>query len=237
MPHSIKLTRALVDRLPPRVESEGPLPDEPTPDAYYTEMATQLLAQADPSGLWVFASGSLIWNPRMPVAERRAALIHGWHRSFCLGPMLRFRGSPEAPGQMLSLDRGGSCHGIALRMAPGNEHADLVSLLQKEPPRPPSWVRCKTDQGVVRAIAFTMDRSWVAYCPEGCIDEVADKLATSVGTIGTMAEYLLNTVEHLAEVGIHDSHLWRLQAMVAERLERLPERPADQPSTENAASI
>ena len=213
------------------------MPVPPTPEDYYPAMATQLLSQADPGGLWVFASGSLIWNPRMPVAERRAALVHGWHRSFCLGPMLRFRGSPQAPGLMLSLDRGGSCRGIALRMTPGNEHADLVSLLQKEPPRPPSWVRAKTAQGVVRAIAFTMDRGWSAYCPESCLDTVADMLASSVGTVGSMADYLLNTVEHLAAEGIHDSHLWRLQEMVAARLEQLPDRAVAQPSTENTGAI
>ncbi|WP_068305699.1 gamma-glutamylcyclotransferase [Pararhodobacter sp. CCB-MM2] len=224
MPPALRLTRALVDRLPARVDEEGPVRGDPTPPEHYPNTADRLLAEADPSGLWVFASGSLIWNPRMPVAERRHALVHGWHRSFCLGPIRRFRGSPQAPGYMLSLDRGGSCHGIVQRMEPGNERADLIALLEKEPPRPPKWVRAKTAQGMVRAVAFTMDRTWWAYCPEGPIEEVADALAGAVGTGGTMAEYLLNTCEHLAEAGIHDSHLWRLQDMVAERLERLPER-------------
>ncbi len=224
MPPPLHLTRDLVARLPPRVDEEGPLPGDPTPPEYYPAMAERLLAQADPGGLWVFASGSLIWNPRMPVAERRPALVHGWHRRFCLGPMQRFRGSPSAPGRMLSLDRGGSCHGLVLRMEPGDEIARLAALLQTEPPFPPSWVQAKTAQGPVRAIAFTLSRRGWAYCPEGPIDSVADMLASSVGTMGTMAEYLLNTVEHLAEAGIHDRHLWRLQELVAQRLARLPAR-------------
>ncbi|MFN4099377.1 MAG: gamma-glutamylcyclotransferase [Pararhodobacter sp.] len=224
MPPPLMLTRALVDRLPPRVDEEEPLPGAPVPPEYYQDMATRLLAEADPGGLWIFASGSLIWNPRMPVAERRHAIVHGWRRSFCLGPMRSFRGSPSAPGVMLSLDRGGQCHGIAQRLAPDNAQADLAALLVTEPPRPPRWVRSKTAQGVVRAIAFTMDRDWWAYAPEPPLAQLADMLATSVGTMGTMAEYLLNTVEHLAEAGIHDRHLWRLQRMVAERLALLPER-------------
>lgn len=235
MPPPLRLTRALVDRLPARVDEEGPVRGDPTPEEYYPAMAARLLAEADPSGLWVFASGSLIWNPRMPVAERRHARVHGWHRAFCFGPMRRWRGSPSAPGRMLSLDSGGSCHGLVQRLAPGNEHADLTGLLQKEPPCPPRWVRCHTAQGVVRAIAFTRDRRYWAYSPEGPLEDLADGLASAVGIGGTMAEYLLNTCEHLAEAGIHDRHLWRLQAMVAERLERRPAR--DQPSTVNTGSI
>lgn len=219
----LRLTRALVDRLPARVDEEGPVMGDPVPDSYYTEMTATLLAEADPGGLWVFASGSLIWNPRMPVIERRHARVHGWHRSFCLGPSRRNRGSPSRPGRMMSMDRGGSCHGIVQRMTPGNEAADLEALLRLEPPCPPVWVRGKTPSGVVRAIAFTAHPSYWGYSPECGIDELADILASSVGTRGTMAEYLLNTCEHLAEAGIHDRHLWRLQAMVAERLERLPE--------------
>ncbi len=227
MPPPIRLTRALVARLPARVDAEGPERGDAIPPEYYRETAARLLEQADPSGLWVFATGSLIWNPRMPVAERRAGLVHGWHRSFCLGPSQRRRGSPDAPGRMMSLDRGGSCRGLALRMAPGDDLANLTALLEKEPPTPPRWVRCKTEQGAVRAIAFTIDREWWGYSPEGPIEDLADTLATAVGTWGTMAEYLLNTVEHLDEAGIHDSHLWRLQAMVADLLARLPENAAD----------
>src|ERR1700730_7346137 len=61
---------------------------------------------------WVFGYGSLMWNPAIHVAETRPGTIHGYHRSFCFD-MLLWRASPECPGLMLALDRGGSCHGMA----------------------------------------------------------------------------------------------------------------------------
>lgn len=221
----VRLTRALVDRLPSCTDERGPVRfDDPAPE-FYERAATEIMAQLDqPDTLWVFAAGSLIWNPRFEVAERRAAHVTGWRRSFCLGPMLRFRGSPSAPGLMMSIERGGECPGVVLRMQPGDLHASLVGLLQKEPPAPPEWVLAETEGGPVLAIAFTADPASVMYCAEPPVNELADILASSVGNVGTMAEYLLNTVTELEKAGVHDPYLWRLQDMVADRLARLPER-------------
>src|SRR5579859_6246974 len=33
---------------------------------------------------WVFAYGSLIWNPEFPYVDKAPALLRGYHRSFCL---------------------------------------------------------------------------------------------------------------------------------------------------------
>lgn len=225
MTEPMRLTRALVDRLPPRTDERGPvLVDAPDPD-FYARTAANILSQLDePDGLWVFAVGSLIWNPRFEVAERRVARVDGWRRSFCLGPDRRFRGSPLAPGRMLSLDRGGQCPGVVLRMQPGEQHAALVGLLEKEPPVPPQWVHAETSVGPVKAIAFTADPAFPLYVPEPPEDELADILASSGGHVGTMADYLLNTITELEKADVHDPHLWRLQGLVAARLERLPER-------------
>jgi cation transport protein ChaC len=73
----------------------------------------------------------------MEVAEHKTGLVKGWHRSFCLGPDLRYRGNPAAPGRMLSIEKGGECHGVALRMAPTDLAGSLVELLKVEPPLPP----------------------------------------------------------------------------------------------------
>lgn len=225
MTEPMRLTRALVDRLPPRCDERGPVViDAPDPE-FYARNATQILSQlGEPGVLWVFAAGSLIWNPRFEVAERRVALVEGWRRSFCLGPDRRFRGSPSAPGRMLSLDRGGQCPGVVLRMRADDQHAALVGLLEKEPPLPPQWVQAETSAGLVKAIAFTADPAFPLYVPEPPEDQLADILASSVGHIGTMADYLLNTITELEKAGVHDPHLWRLQALVAARLQRLPER-------------
>ena len=123
---------------------------------------------------------------------------------------------------MLSLDRGGQCQGIALRLDPGDLATRLEALLRDEPPLPPRWVTARTSQGAVRAIALAMDRGHFMHAGRLTEGEVADRLAKAVGHVGTMAEYLLNTVLHLEEAGIHDRALWRMQSLVAERLERLP---------------
>lgn len=220
-----RLTRALVDRLPPRVDERGPVRVSDPEPAYYEDTATDILSKLErPDELWVFAAGSLIWNPRFDVIERRTAHVEGWRRSFCIGPDRRMRGSPSAPGLMLSIDRGGSCSGVVLRMDPTALRDSLIGLLKKEPPLPPQWLPAETEHGSLNAIAFTADPSWPLYCKEPAEDEVADILASAVGHIGTMAEYLLNTLIELERGGIHDPYLWRLQEKVAERLERLPLR-------------
>jgi cation transport protein ChaC len=220
----LRLNRALVDRLPPRTDERGPVMLKDPPPEFDAKNAADILASLGPSGeVWVFAAGSLIWNPRMEVAERRAAHVTGWRRAFCLSDR-RFRGCPSTPGLMMSLDRGGACSGVALRMDTGDDpQAALISLLRQEPPVPPERVTAETDAGPVQAILFAAHPDFPLYRPEPDIDELADILASAVGHIGTMAEYLLNTVTELERHGIHDLHLWRLQEMVAERLERLSE--------------
>jgi cation transport protein ChaC len=113
----LRLTQALVDKLPRSVSEEGPvLAASPHPE-FYTETAADILAKLhNLDELWVFVIGSLIWNSRFEVVERRRAHVKGWRRSCHLGPTQRFRGSPSAPGRILSLDRGGECQGIVMRM-------------------------------------------------------------------------------------------------------------------------
>jgi cation transport protein ChaC len=228
VPPSLRLTRELVDRLPARVDDRGPIRWPDPPDEYFKTPVARILSGVPADGsLWVFAAGSLIWNPRMPVAESRPAVIRGWHRAFCLGPDTRYRGNPAAPGLMLSLDRGGQCRGVALRMDPSDLAGSLEALLRLEPPTPPRWVRAATAAGEVRAIAFTIDRGHFAYAGRFSEAEVADRLARAVGHVGSMADYLYNTITHLEAAGIHDRTLWRMQALVAERLERMPQRGVD----------
>lgn len=199
MTQPMRMTRARVDRLPTRTDEHGPVRMEA------------------PDTLWVLAAGSLSWNPRCDMAERRAARADGWRRSFCLGPDRRFGSSPSKPGLMMSLDRQGECHGGVMRIQGDDVHPH-------DTPVPPRWVRGDTAVGQVMAIASTADPTSVMYCAEPDEAALAGIPASSVGNVGTMAEYLLNTVTELEKAGIHDPPLWRLQEMVAERLARLPER-------------
>jgi cation transport protein ChaC len=232
-----RLTRALVDRLPERVDERGPVRWPDPPDDYFRETTLKILGRLGGEDLWVFAIGSLIWKPRFPVVERRPALVRGWHRAFCIGPDNRYRGNPAAPGLMLSLDRGGQCHGIAMRMDPADPAASLEALLRLEPPLPPRWVRAVTSEGAVPAIAFASERRHFSYAGRLSEAEVADRLALAVGHVGSMPDYLLNTITHLQEAGIHDRALWRMQALVAERLEKMPAPPViDQEETRHAGA-
>ena len=194
-------------------------------DEDYDAMVRMFVASAPADGFWVFAYGSLIWNPAFDFAEKRVALAHGWRRGFCLGWDYRFRGNREQPGLMLALDRGGCCRGVAFRLADDALKPNLDKLVRREMSMvptafPPRWIKLTTAEGPLTALTFAIDRNSGRYV-NGLGDEaLADVLATACGFRGSMAEYLLATVAHLEALGIHDRHLWRLQELVAERIER-----------------
>ena len=108
---------ALVERLEP---DPGPEPGRHDPsDAEFAQMAAKVLDGAPDGDLWLFAYGSLIWNPGHDFVEHSRAIALGWHRSFCL-TLTRWRGTREVPALMMALDRGGSCTGIAYQLPPGD---------------------------------------------------------------------------------------------------------------------
>lgn len=229
-PHRrMRLTADHVARLAREISDPGfqPFPGvRPATDADFDELAGQLAAGAPADAFWVFAYGSLIWNPCFDVVERRVALAHGWRRIFCLGWDRRFRGNAENPGLMLALDRGGQCSGVAFRLDPETLRDSLDRLVRREMSMvpssfPPRWIRVRTAEGPVTALTFAMDRNSGRYIGHLSEEETADMLATACGFRGSMAEYLHATVEHLEQMGIHDSHLWRLQHLTAERIERV----------------
>ena len=219
----MRLTPELVARVPRfDLDKLPPGPERP-PDSYYEETARDILAKLAPGeDLWVFAFGSLLWKPSPEFdGERRPGVVRGWHRAFCLGWDDRFRGNPDHRGLMLSLDRGGQSRGVALRIRRDDPYANLLLLLKREPPFPLAWVNAVTADGPLRAISFAIGRKNKAYVGGLSNEAIADALALATGEFGSMAEYLHNTVQHLEDLGIHDTHLWAMQELVAERLERL----------------
>jgi cation transport protein ChaC len=211
--------------------------DDPGPEAF-PEIAwcddedravaiAKMLAKRPPhDDVWVFAYGSLIWNPAFDFLEQRIAVARGWHRSFCLGWITRFRGSKDRPGLMMALDRGGQCTGVAYRLPRNAIEPNLLGLFRREmlvipDPLRPVWLNVRTDGGVVPAITFVINRKGGMYVPGLTPDRVADTLVVAAGHVGSMADYLYNTVRHLEDLGIRDEHLWTLQELVAERLECL----------------
>jgi len=179
-----------------------------------------MLARApEPSRVWVFAFGSLIWNPAFLHAERRVARVHGWHRQFCLW-VRAGRGTPDNPGLMLSLESGGSCTGVAYRLAPGTERTELDVLWRREMftmSYRPVWVAARTPEGVVHAVAFAANRAHERYAPRLDADAIVHHLATGAGRLGRCCDYLFDTVAHLRELGIRDAALEALEARVRAR--------------------
>lgn len=218
----MRLTEAHLALLPARIDDPGPAfnGDGTPPDSYYSETTAALLAEVAPDEeVWLFAFGSLIWNKRFIFDEERTGVVRGWHRDFCLGPDTRFRGNPDAPGYMLSLDRGGQCKGMVYRLPHEGLAANIEGLLRKEPPFPPRWLTVFTPQGAVRAFSFTHPGRGLRYSGHLSEDEIADALARAVGMVGSMAQYVYLTVQHLEQLGLCDERLWRMQEMVAERIE------------------
>ncbi len=166
-----------------------------------------------PSGdVWIFAYGSLIWNPLFPVAEERVARVHGFHRAFCIWSRIG-RGSPDRPGLVLGLDRGGNCRGVALRLEEQDVRDELAMIWRREMitgAYRPTWVKATTTEGLVDAIAFVADRKAESYAGDLSEDAVVGILRSGAGFLGTCAEYLAQTTAGLAARGIRDEGLQRL---------------------------
>lgn len=166
--------------------------------------------------VWVFAYGSLIWNPSIRTVERRTADVRGFHRRFCLWTHLG-RGTAECPGLMLALERGGSCRGVVYRIAESQVQEELTLLWRREMVTGayrPRWVNGATPEGPVRAIAFTMNGHHHRYAGRLPEAEVAAVLAHAEGPLGRCCNYLFSTVQHLHELGIRDRQLERLAGLV-----------------------
>lgn len=220
----LSLTAELVARVE-RMEPD-PGPDPGTSDhteAEYDAVVEALRSEYTPDELWVFAYGSLIWNPEFESLESRSATAGGWHRSFCL-KLTRWRGTREQPALMLALDRGGSCKGVAYRL-PAKDHFGQIGLLVRReldanpPTNVPRWISVKTKGGTLRALAFVADPEGRAYAGRLSLERVAHVLARAAGHWGSTAQYLFRTVTMLEQHGIRDRNLWRIQRLVAQEIE------------------
>ena len=179
-----------------------------------------LAAKPKGAGWWVFAYGSLLWNPIFPIAEARPALVRGLHRSFCIWS-LASRGTATAPGLVLALQPGGSCRGVAYRLPAPLAIDELHLLWRREMVvgvYHPKWVKLATPGGKpLVALVFTVKRDHPQYAGRLSIEEQANVIGSACGHLGTSQDYLERTRVALVSHGIVDPYLERLAERVAGR--------------------
>ncbi|MDR5770574.1 gamma-glutamylcyclotransferase [Caballeronia sp. LP006] len=162
------------------------------------------------SDIWLFGYGSLIWNPGLPTLEAVRGKVHGYHRGLYLWSRVN-RGTPEQPGLVLALDRGGSCTGMAFRLSGTEAHEHLEVLWRREMAMGsyrPAWLPCTLIDGRrVDALAFVMRRDVVSYTGKLADPIVRTVLGCASGRYGTTLDYVSRTVVALRESGMPDRAL------------------------------
>lgn len=162
--------------------------------------------------LWVFGYASLIWRPDFDAVERRDAKVHGWHRALRMRSRVN-RGTPEVPGLVFALLPGGSCRGVVYRLAAERAHHELERLWEREMPTgvyDPRWLPCRTPQGVVHALGFTLSLRSEACLPPLADEHLIHVLRHARGRYGSTLDYLADTARALRLHGVRDRQIERL---------------------------
>jgi cation transport protein ChaC len=167
--------------------------------------------------MWVFGYASLMWNPGFPHEQAQLAHIHGYHRSLCVWSWVH-RGTEAHPGLVMGLDRGGSCVGVAYRVAAADRGAAASYLYERELVTHvyiPVVSRIRVDAlGVVAALTFVVDRRHIQYAGKLSAAEAARTIRGARGRSGTNPDYFANTIAHLVELGIQCPRLGDIQRLI-----------------------
>ena len=166
--------------------------------------------------LWVFGYASLIWRPEFEYAEERFATLPGYHRALKMWSHLN-RGTPALPGLVFGLLPGGSCKGVAFRLPRRHVAAALPALWNREMPNgvyDPKWLRCRTAQGDLKALAFTLSKRSPNHT--GVLSEARYRqiFSSASGRYGTTRDYAQLTYDKLRTLGIEDEALGKLLKLV-----------------------
>jgi cation transport protein ChaC len=186
----------------------------------------QFLERMPRGDLWVFGYGSLMWSPGFRFSEQRTGLVRGYHRALCILSS-RYRGTPEKPGLVMGLCRGGSCWGIAFRIPEARVRRVLGALWKREMLNKvyvPTLVQVTVGpRRRIRALAFVADTSHRQFVRELDLHGRARLVAQGIGQRGRCVDYIRNTLEHMLALGVNDPHLARiLDAALSLRMERQP---------------
>jgi cation transport protein ChaC len=171
--------------------------------------------------LWVFAYGSLMWRPEFPFVERVEARLPGAHRALCVYSFVH-RGTPERPGLVLGLDRGGTCRGIAYRVAARERDRTVaylrareqVTMVYRESIR---HIRLAlSPERAVPALCYMVNREHVQYAGRLTLEQQLRHVRQGHGRSGANRDYLVQTVRALEQLGYRETELHRLAARLAE---------------------
>ena len=189
-----------------------------------TELLASLRNALDPwepgTPFWIFAYGSLMWNPKFAWDARHVATIRGYHRSFRLWSRIN-RGTPDNPGLVLTLECGGSCRGLVYRIAPDLVQEQMQLIWKREMmfgSYRPRWLNCAAGGEAIRALCFTVNRDCSGYTGEIPIEVMVEALASAAGRYGPAHDYLFKTTETLHEHGIRDARVEHLAQLVKARI-------------------
>jgi glutathione-specific gamma-glutamylcyclotransferase len=180
-------------------------------------MTAKTISEQDlPHGdLWVFGYGSLMWRPGFDYLEKRPAKLIGEHRALCIYSF-HHRGTPEKPGLVLGLDRGGACNGMAFRVAEKERMTTVAYLREREQVTTvyrevlrSVWLDGDARERV-SALAYVTDRSHVQYAGRLSLDAQLHLIRQGRGKSGPNSEYVVSTVEALEREGYRDATLHRL---------------------------
>ncbi|WP_116134013.1 gamma-glutamylcyclotransferase [Tropicimonas sp. IMCC34043] len=203
-------------------------------DSHREGTRARTLAEHGAGDLWIFAYGSLMWDPAFQFAEVRRASVPGYARRFVLKDIYGARGTREAPGLMAALDRGDGCEGLAFRIAAQEIEAETEILWRREMIGPgyiPTFVPAVIDGQPGNALTFVADHSADQICPELTRREQVQFIAQGKGFLGTSKDYLCNIVSQFAALGIVDddctSLLQEVEACLAAQKSRRPIEPRD----------
>jgi cation transport protein ChaC len=187
-------------------------------------VAAFLAARPKTIDTWIFAYGSLMWNPTFHYSERCQATLPNWHRSFCLWNPLG-RGTPKHPCLTLALEDGGQTDGVAFRFPPGQERVELELCFRREmfsTAYRARWVSIETVTGPRDAVAFVANHDFTGYAGRLTDHEIATAIASARGSGGSCADYLWQTLGQLQQLGLEDEPLKEIgrlvQAQIAGRI-------------------
>ncbi|MGB8276214.1 MAG: gamma-glutamylcyclotransferase [Alphaproteobacteria bacterium] len=170
--------------------------------------------------VWVFGYGSLMWDPGFPFVERRRALLRGYHRALCVYSRFH-RGTLARPGLVLGLLRGGSCRGMAFKVAQSEAKAvlgylderELVSYAYRRRHLP-----VRLEESTVRAFVYVADPDHSQYAGRLTRERTVELVVQGVGVSGTCYDYLESAVRHLDALGFTDGPLHEVRRRAMETM-------------------